>query len=175
MFPSSGAPTQTPPPPSSVNTSPLSGSSSRQLAYVVIASAPSSHVQLLRQSRHAADGGELLPAVQPPQSSPVLRRPIHTGVFPLWRRSHHTVSNASNYIKSPFYSNAHCAVRILLFTIDNTLDLIIRTGADPHSVRTLCDKKKLNSVQCNFPRAEIFLTAIKRLLGTLTERHWYLY
>ena len=45
--------------------------------------------------------------------------------FPLW------------YFLSPFYSNAHCAVRILLFAIENTLDLKIRTGADPHSVRTL--------------------------------------
>ena len=110
MFPSSGAPTQMPPAPSSVNTSSASGSSSRQFSYVVIASAPSSHVQLLRQSRHAADGGEeLLPAVQPPQSSPVLRRPIHTGVFPLWRRSHHTVSNASNYIKSFLQQCALCS------------------------------------------------------------------
>ena len=30
-----------------------------------------------------------------------------------------------------FYSNAHCAVRILPFTMENTLDLKIRTGADP--------------------------------------------
>ena len=46
----------------------------------------------------------------------------------------------------PFYSNAHCAVRILLFAIENTLDLKIRTGADPHSVRTLYGKSHVFSM-----------------------------
>ena len=59
-------------------------------------------------------------------------------------------------------NDAHCAVRILLFAIENILDLKIRTGADPHQ-SGLCTEK-LKSVQCNFLRAEIFLTAIKSLL-----------
>ena len=56
---------------------------------------------------------------------------------------------------SPFYSNAHCAVRILLLAIENTLNLKIRTDADPHSVRTLYGKTQVSSMQFsvygNFP------------------------
>ena len=58
-------------------------------------------------------------------------------------------------VLSSFYSNAHCPVMILLFAIENTLDLKIRTGADPHSVRTLYGKTQGFSMQfsaCgNFP------------------------
>ena len=46
----------------------------------------------------------------------------------------------------PFYSNAHCAVRILLLAIENTLNLKIRTGADPHSVRTRYGKSQFNAI-----------------------------
>ena len=48
---------------------------------------------------------------------------------------------------SLFYSNAHCAYRILSFAIENTLHLKIRTGADPHSVRTLYGKFHVFSMQ----------------------------
>ena len=61
----------------------------------------------------------------------------------------------SFFDKALFYSNAHCAVRNLLFAIQNTFDLKIRNCTDPHSVRTLYGKTPVCSMQffaCgNFP------------------------
>ena len=72
---------------------------------------------------------------------------------------------------SPFYSNAHCAVRILLLAIENTLNLKIRTDADPHSVRTLYGKTQVSSMQFsvygNFP--DSYRKALNLLSFFLTE------
>ena len=65
---------------------------------------------------------------------------------------------------SPFYSNAHRAVRILLFVIENTsVHWISKSGPVRIRIQSGLCTEKLMSVQCNFPRAKIFLTAIKSL------------
>ena len=54
---------------------------------------------------------------------------------------------ARGYKIKPFYSDAHCTVRILSFSIENTFDFKIRTSANPQSIRTPYGNSHVRSMQ----------------------------